>query len=87
VPDGTAAEQLAHLKGYVASLPITAGVRYALRVKLENAAACYENRQNEQAVSMLSEVESLPSDGVLNTQQARDLTGAGTAVIDTHPTS
>lgn len=83
-----AAEQLDHLKTYVAALPVTAGARNALTAKLVNGAAFYGNQPNKQAVSMLdafvSEVDSLHSDAVLTTEQAGNLIGAATTVIDTH---
>jgi hypothetical protein len=86
-----AGEQLGHLKAYVASLPVTPGIRNALTVKLDNAAAFYDNQQNKQGVSMLdafiNQVGSLRSDGMLTTDQAGNLTGAAGTVIDTHPTS
>jgi hypothetical protein len=86
-----AAEQLDHLKGYVATLPIAGGIRNALTTKLDNAASLYADGRNRQAVSMLNafinQVNSLRDDGVLTADESQNLLGAAATVISTHPTS
>jgi alpha-L-rhamnosidase len=86
-----AAEQLNHLTAYVATLPVAGGIRNALTTKVDNAAALYTDGRNGQAVSMLkafiNQVNSLRDEGVLTADQAQNLVGAATTVIDTHPTS
>lgn len=86
-----ASEQLAHLLTYVGALPVPAGVRQSLSVKLQNAAALYDAGKDGQAVSILDafvdQVRSLKSDGVLTAEQAANLIGAASTVIETHPTS
>jgi hypothetical protein len=37
--------------------------------------------------AFINQVASMRSDGTLTTEQAGNLTGAATTVIDTHPTS
>ena len=86
-----AGEQLTNLKAYVAGLPITAGIRDSLTVKIDAATQFYASGQNRRAVSILnafiSQVNSLRSDGVLTAEQAGNLVGAASTVIQTHPTS
>ena len=85
-----AAEQLDDLMSYIASLPVNNGIRNALTVKLDNAESGYDAGDNSQAVNMLNafinQVNSLLSEGVLTADQARNLIGAATTVISTHPT-
>jgi alpha-L-rhamnosidase len=86
-----AADQLAHLRTYVESLPVPAGIRASLIVKLQAAASYYDSRRYNQAVNQLrafiNQVNDLASNGVLTTAQAANLIGAADTVIQTHPTS
>jgi hypothetical protein len=86
----SAAEQLSHLRAYIAGLMITAGIRNSLEAKLDAATQSYASGQNRRAANMLdafiNQVESLRSEGVLTADQAANLAGAARTVLQTHPT-
>jgi alpha-L-rhamnosidase len=84
-----ASEQIAHLIAYVDGLPVPAGVRNALVVKLQAAASDYDAGDASQAAAMLNaflnQVASLQGEGVLTAEQAGNLTGAARTVLEAHP--
>lgn len=67
------------------------GVRSSLTVKLHSAASHDDRGKYSQAVQLLNtltnQVDSLRSDAVLTAEQAANLTGAASTVIETHRTS
>jgi len=83
------AQQVTDVKSYVASLPVNAGVRNAMTVKLTQAMALFQSVRPADAENMVSglvsQVQGLADAGTLDADQTDFLLGSAEA-IDSHIT-